>query len=122
MTKPKVLSSPLVLCLVALAVGLSSLNLMAWTQPQVMSNAVVNYPVQSDVSAPLSSYPPQPLTVSSRAHTPLKPKAQQLQAMGAVAGQSLNSPLGNAGPAVGLNFQGISGDPGSPSTINCTVK
>jgi len=94
---------------------------MAWTQPQVMSNAVVNYPVQADVSAPLSSYPPQPLALSSRAHAPLKPKAQQLMAAGVAAGQPLQSPVGISGPSVGLNFQGISGDPGSPASINCPV-
>src|SRR5215831_6643521 len=121
MTKLKVPSILPLLCIIALAVGLSTLNLMA-TQPQVMSNAVVNYPVQADVSAPLSSYPAVPMAVSSRAHAPLKPKLQQLQAMGAAAGQPLHSPLGLAGPSVGLNFQGISGDPGSPASINCPVK
>jgi hypothetical protein len=86
-----------------------------------MSNAVVNYPVQADVSAPLSSYPKEAIAASSLAHAPLKPKLQQLQAMGAAAGQSLQSPLGLAGPSVGLNFQGVSGDPGSPASINCPV-
>jgi hypothetical protein len=86
-----------------------------------MSNAVVNYPVQADVSAALSSYPPEPIIVSSGAHAPLKPKLQQLQAMGNAAGQPMQSPLGLAGPSVGLNFQGISGDPGSPASINCPV-
>ena len=120
MTKPKVLSAPLVLCLVALAVGLSSLSLMA-AQPQVLSNAVVNEPVQADVSAPLRNYPAEPITLSSQAHAPLKPKLQQLKAMGNAAGQPMQSPVGLAGPSVGLNFQGISGDPGSPASINCPV-
>jgi hypothetical protein len=94
---------------------------MAWTHPQAMSNAVVNYPVQADVSAPLSSYPAEAITVSSRAHAPLKPKLQQLKTAGVAVGQPLQSPLGLAGPSVGLNFEGISGDPGSPATVNCPV-
>jgi hypothetical protein len=121
MTNPKVLSAALLLCLVALAVGLSSLNLMAWTQPQVMSNAVVNEPIQADVSAPLRNYPAEPIIVSSGAHAPMKPKLQQLQAAGAAPGQPFQSPIGLTGPSVGLNFQGISGDPGSPTSINCPV-
>ena len=121
MTRKKILLAPPVLCVVALAVGLSSLNLMAWTHPQAMSNAVVNYPVQADVSAPLSSYPAEAITVSSRAHAPLKPKLQQLKTAGVAVGQPLQSPLGLAGPSVGLNFEGISGDPGSPATVNCPV-
>ena len=121
MTRKKILLAPPVLCVVALAVGLSSLNFMAWTHPQAMSNAVVNYPVQADVSAPLSSYPAEAITVSSRAHAPLKPKLQQLKTAGVAVGQPLQSPLGLAGPSVGLNFEGISGDPGSPATVNCPV-
>ena len=121
MTKLKIPSTLLLLCIIALAVSLSTLNLMA-TQPQTMSNAVVNEPVQADVSAPLSSYAALPMALSSQAHAPLKPKAQQLQTAGQAAGQPLQSPLGLAGPSVGLNFQGISGDPGSPASINCPVK
>jgi hypothetical protein len=58
-----------------------------------------------------------PLTVSPRAHAPLKPKAQQFK--GARGGQALNAPVGRFGPAVGLSFDGISIDPGAPSTENC---
>jgi len=88
---------------------------------QVLRNSVANEPVQADVSAPLRDYPVGPITLSSRAHPPLKPKLQQLKAAGTNAGESLQSPVGIASASVGLNFQGISGDPGSPASINCPV-
>src|SRR6516162_7476687 len=89
--------------------------------PQVLSNSVVNEPLHADVSAPLRDYPAEPITVSSSAHAPLQPKLQQLKAAGTAAGEPLQSPVGLAGATVGLNFEGISGDPGSPATINCPV-
>jgi len=88
---------------------------------QVLSNSVVNEPVQADVSAPLRDYSVGPITLSSRAHAPLKPKLQQLKGAGTSAGEPLQSLVGIASASVGLNFQGISGDPGSPATINCPV-
>ena len=89
--------------------------------PQVLSNSVVNEPLHADVSAPLRDYPAEPITVSSSAHAPLQPKLQQLKAAGTAAGEPLQSPVGLAGATVGLNFEGISGDPGSPATVNCPV-
>ena len=61
----------------------------------------------------------QPLQVSPRAHAPMQPKGQLLKASGNPRGQALNAPAGKLGPAVGLSFDGISIDPGSPSTENC---
>jgi hypothetical protein len=109
------------LCVIALAISLSSVT--AWaTQPQVMSNAVVNEPIQADVSAPLRTYPTAgPGPTSETVHEPLRPKLLQMMAAGVAAGQPLKSPIGTAGPGIGLNFQGISGDPGSPPSINCPV-
>lgn len=88
---------------------------------QVNSNAVVSYPVRADVSAPLSSYPAEKITASSHVHAPLKPKGQQLQAKGAVAGHGLGAASGSFGPGVGLGFDALSGDPGSPSSQNCPL-
>lgn len=120
MSKLRVLPAFSLLCLVVLV--LPCLSGTGWTaERQAISNAVVHYPVQADISAPLSSYPAEAITVSSQAHAPLKPKLQQLKAASADAGQPLQSPIGLAGASVGLNFQGISGDPGSPATINCPI-
>lgn len=110
---------PAVVCVV-LALALCALPAVAQKNVQSISNAIVNYPVHSDVSAPLSSYPAEAIVGSSRVHAPLKPKEQQLRAAGEVAGHGLGL-VGNAGPSLGLSVEGISIDPGSPSTINCAA-
>jgi hypothetical protein len=45
---------------------------------------------------------------------------QQLRAAGQQAGHGLGLP-GHAGPTVGLSFEGVSGDPGSPASENCPL-
>jgi len=102
-----------------LLLGLCAVPLFAQRTVQVMSNAVWSDPVKADTSAPLRSYPAAPLTVSPRAHAPLKPKGQQLKASGTAGGQAFGAPVGRLGPTVGLSFDGISIDPGAPSTENC---
>src|ERR1019366_888983 len=109
---------PAVVC-VLFVLALCALPALAQKNVQSISNAVVDYAVHSDVSAPLSSYPVQATTGSHRVHAPLTPKLQQLKAAGAAAGRGLQAPLGQAGPSIGLSVEGISIDPGSPATINC---
>lgn len=108
------------LCLLALAFAVSSPR-SAWAQSHVMSNAVVNYPAYADVSAPLRSYPRGSMVLSTRAHSPLKPKAQLLKGMTAAPGLRFNAPTGAGSPSVTLSFEGVSGDPGAPSTENCPL-
>ena len=108
------------LCLLALAFAVSSPS-SAWAQSHVMSNAVVNYPIRADVSAPLSSYPAEKSFASTTAHAPLKPKAQLLRSLSPAAGHGLNAPLGTGGPSVTLSFEGVSGDPGSAASENCPL-
>ena len=110
---------PAVVCVLFL-LAFCALPALAQKNVQSISNAVVNYPIHSDISAPLSSYPAQAIVGSSRVHAPLKPKEQQLRAAGGAAGHGLGL-VGNAGPSVGLNFEGISGDPGSPASVNCPI-
>lgn len=110
---------PAVVCVV-FALALCALPAVAQKNVQSISNAIVSYPVHSDISAPLSSYPAQAIVGSSRVHAPLKPKGQQLRAIGEVRGSGLGRP-GIAGPSVGLNFEGISGDPGSAASVNCPL-
>ena len=109
---------PAVVCVLFL-LAFSALPALAQKNVQSISNAVVNYPIHSDISAPLSSYPAQAIVGSSRVHAPLKPKEQQLRAAGQSAGHGLGL-VGNAGPSVGLSFEGISGDPGAAS-LNCVA-
>lgn len=90
-----------------------------FAQVQTMSSSNVDFPAKFDVSAPLRSYPPAPLTLSPRAHAAIKPKAQKLKAAGNLRGQAFNAPVGKLGPSVGLSFDGISIDPGAPATENC---
>ena len=84
-------------------------------QVQVISNGVWDTPTWSDVSAPLISLPMQKPTVS-RPHGPLKPKAHSWPAG---SGKGPVAASGGFGPAIGLTFEGVSGDPGSASSINC---
>src|SRR5438874_6208118 len=92
-----------------------------FAQVQTISSSSVDYPVKFDVSAPLRSYPAAPITASPRVHPPLKPKGQQLRGIGTAKGQSFQAPVGKLGPAVGLSFEGISGDPGAPANENCPL-
>jgi hypothetical protein len=92
------------------------------TEPQVLSNAVVNEPIQFDVSPPLGAL----LTAAPAQqgvglmHAPMRPKLQQLtgaqQNPGAGAAsvlQPLIAPLISA--TIGLSFEGV----GNTSTLNC---
>jgi hypothetical protein len=110
-------------CAVLLAI--SALPGLAQTKIQITDNAIVNYPIQADVSAPLRSYPVHPISGSSRIHVPLKPKAQQLQVAGASAGPvaefGLQSSVGKFAASFGLSFEGLSGDPNSPVSENCPL-
>src|SRR5205809_396216 len=112
----KKLAFPAVCVLLVLSCSLAA---VAAGPVQVSTNAVWDVPIKADVSAPLRNYPTQPLQVSPRAHAPMQPKGQLLKASGNPRGQALNAPAGKLGPAVGLSFDGISIDPGSPSTENC---
>jgi hypothetical protein len=104
---------PAVVCVV-FALALCALPAAAQKNVQSISDAVVNYPIHSDISAPLSSYPAQAIVGSSRVHSPLKPKEQQLRAIGNVAGHGLGQ-AGIAGPSVGLNFEGV----GNNAALSC---
>lgn len=106
-------------CILALVIG--GLATVAVAGVQVNNNAVVNYPVHADVSAPLSSYPAEKISGSSHMHAPLKPKAQKLSALGAVAGHGLHAATGTHQPAVTLSFEGVSGDPNSAASENCPL-
>jgi len=92
------------------------------TQPQVLSNAVVNKPMQFDVSRPLAELateaPAQPGIRLK--HAPRQPKLQQLtgvqqnhSAVAAAAPQPLSVPAISA--TIGLSFEGV----GNTSTLNC---
>jgi hypothetical protein len=115
------MTKKLVLPAVCLLLFSFVLTAMAQKSPQVLSNAVWNDPVYADTSAPLRSYAAQPIG-THRVHDDLKPKLNQLRAVGALPGVPFYGAVGQAGPAVGLNFEGVSGDPGSAATINCPVK
>src|SRR5271168_589836 len=92
------------------------------TQPQVLSNAVVNQPMQFDVSpalAELATEAPASQGVHLM-HAPMLPKLQQLTgakqsdgAQAAAALQPLIAPLISA--TIGLSFEGV----GNTSTLNC---
>jgi hypothetical protein len=92
------------------------------TQPQVLSNAVVNKPIQFDVSRPLAELateaPAQPGIRLK--HAPRQPKLQQVtgvqqnhSAVAAAALQPLSVPAISA--TIGLSFEGV----GNTSTLNC---
>jgi hypothetical protein len=92
------------------------------TQPQVLSNAVANEPIQFDVSPPIAALAkeaPAPQGVRMM-HAPLHPKLQQMNgaqqnhgAGAAAALQPLNATLISA--AIGLSFEGV----GNTSVLNC---
>ncbi|MGD1082822.1 MAG: hypothetical protein ABR881_31285 [Candidatus Sulfotelmatobacter sp.] len=91
-------------------------------KPQVLSNAVVNEPIQFDVSPPLAELVTKaPAQQGVRVmHAPMRPKLQQLtgaqksQVAGAASAlQPLISPLISA--TIGLSFEGV----GNTSFLNC---
>jgi hypothetical protein len=106
----------------ALLSGLRAAAQQTPAEPQVLSNAVVNGPIQFDVSSPLAAL----LTGASAqqgaaaTHAPKKPKMPKLtgapQSYGAptaVVFQPLIAPLISA--TVGLSFEGV----GNTSFLNC---
>ena len=112
--------------------ALSGLRLAAQqtpTEPQVLSNAVVNEPIRFDVSPPLSQLLTEaPVPQGVRAtHAPLQPKLQQFMvaqlrqgATAASALQPLTGPL--IGATTGLSFEGVGqvgGYYSTPSGIFC---
>ena len=110
-----------VLILAALS-GLRAAPLQTPTEPQVLSNAIVNEPIQFDVSPPLVELAMEtPAQQGVRLkHAPRGPKLQQLtgaqQSQGALAAgalQPLIAPLISA--TIGLSFEGV----GNTSTLNC---
>jgi hypothetical protein len=91
-------------------------------QPQVLSNAVVNKPIQFDVSPPLAELAKEAPAFQGvhLKHAPMRPKLQQLtraqrsQRTGAAAApQPLIGSLISA--TIGLSFEGV----GNTSTLNC---
>ena len=95
------------------------------TQPQVLSNAVANEPIQFDVSRPLTELlkeAPAQRGGTYVTHPPMQPKLQQLtgaqlsqgaKAAGAI--QPLIAPLSSISATIGLSFEGV----GNTSTLNC---
>jgi hypothetical protein len=92
------------------------------TEPKVLSNAVVNEPIQFDVSPPLAELVREaPAQQGFRMmHAPKRPKLQQLkgaqQSQGTGAAAALQpwiAPLISA--TIGLSFEGV----GNTSTLNC---
>src|SRR5271167_2660768 len=111
-----------VVCLFAALAITPSAAQQTPTKPQVLSNAVVNEPIQFDVSPPLAELvTAAPAQQGVRLmHAPLLPKLQQLtgaqQSQGAGAAGSLQpliAPLISA--TLGLSFEGV----GNTSTLNC---
>ncbi len=110
------------LFLVALC-GLPAAAQQTPTGPQVLSNAVVNQPIQFDVSPPLTELlreAPAQQGGTYVTHPPMQPKLQQFtgaqlsqgtKAAGAL--QPLIGPLISA--IIGLSFEGV----GNTSTLNC---
>jgi len=97
--------------------------------PAVLTNSVANDAIAFDVSPPLRSLPVQAMALqgSRLMHPPLRTKLQQLKAAAAAQGKA---PVRSAVPSspgplisatVGLDFDGISGDPGSAVTENCPL-
>jgi hypothetical protein len=92
------------------------------TQPQVLSNAVANQPMQFDVSPPLAELANEApaLQVLRMMHAPMQPKLQQLtgarqsQVEGATAAiQPWNDH--HNGATIGLSFEGV----GNTAVLNC---
>jgi hypothetical protein len=90
-------------------------------EPQVLSNAVMNGPIQFDVSATLGALADAPAQEGVRLmHKPMQPKLQRFtsaqQSLGAMEGsvaQSLISPAVSA--TIGLSFEGV----GNTPYLNC---
>ena len=115
----------LAMCTISVAFAtltIASAQVYTSIEPKVLSNAVVNKPIQFDVSPPLTELvteaPAQ--QVDRTTHAPMLPKLQQLtgaqqrQGAGAAAAlQPLLAPLISA--TIGLSFEGV----GNTSTLNC---
>jgi hypothetical protein len=113
-------------CMVALAISSCFVVGTAWgqqapTHSQVLSNAVVNYPIEADVSPPLSSMAaapfsgtpsvaviPRPLPTKPRAATPAAGRAGALPAAAANPGPPISA-------TIGMTFEGV----GNTSVLNC---
>jgi hypothetical protein len=88
------------------------------TEPQVLSNAVVNEPIQFDVSRPLAQLlreAPAQQQGDRVTHAPMQPKLQQLKgaqlSQGGVAASALQpliAPLSAIRATIGLSFEGVS--------------
>ena len=112
------------LCIVVLAISLSSVIATAWgSQPQTISNAVVNYPLAADVSAPLRDLPATPYLAPTAQRTiPILPtKSLTASVQGAASPTSIPGPAINV--TVGLNFEGVgNGVPNNcPNVSGATV-
>jgi hypothetical protein len=101
--------------LITLVICVSCLTGSSWAQAQVISNAVVNYPVAADVSASLRDLPSTPYVAPTTQRTiPIRPtKSLGASAQGATASTSSPGPAINV--TVGLNFEGV----GNGATNNC---
>lgn len=121
--------------IVALSISLFSVVGTAWTQPKVLANPNVNYPVHFDISPPLRDMATQATTQRGGEveHPVLYPKLQQLTeaAQGAqkpVADGALQtSPRQPVSASIGLNLLGVgNGFPGytvpdAPPDVNLAV-
>jgi hypothetical protein len=111
-----------VLCAISLAVLCSP---VAWaqvtpSQPAVLTNAIVNNPIQFDISPPLRDLPAEAALPSGGMHVmhaALRPKLQKLMTAGqpVPTSPSLASPGPLISATLGLNFEGA----GNASAINC---
>ncbi len=120
-------------CLLAVLVVLGSLAMFSGhrtnaqpqgtpAQPQVLTNAVVNEPLQFDVSPPLRDLPVEvsPAGGVELMHPPLRPKLLQLegaaqQGAPGAGGEFAASPGPLISATLGLNFDGV----GQNATNNC---
>jgi len=112
------LSIPCVAVLCSLAASAQAIS----SQPAVLTNAVVNNPIQFDVSAPLSDLPETALPAAGSVYLMqprLLPKLQTLMGTGqpAPTGGFMGSPGPLISATIGLNFDGAGNAP--TSTINC---
>jgi hypothetical protein len=120
MAKRKVLPAFSLLCFVTLVISLPSLSGTGWAaQRQSISNAVVHYPEQSDVSLPLRELLLTPYVApSTQTIIPIRP-AKSLPALVQGAGVAGAAAASIPGPAiratVGLNFEGV----GNGAHNNC---
>lgn len=115
----------LAMCTISVAFAtltIASAQVYTSIEPKVLSNAVVNKPIQFDVSPPLAELVTQASAqqVDRLTHAPMLPKLEQLTgakqlegARAAAALQPLIGPLISA--TIGLSFEGV----GNTSTLNC---